>query len=81
MDEHGNMIGVVSAKLNARAALSTSGALPGNANYAVKSSYLLSFQESVPEVAVKLKEPLTKERKFEYVVKGAERAAVLVRVY
>jgi len=69
------------AKLNARAALSTSGALPENVNYAVKSSYLLSFLESVPEVAAKLKEPNTKEMKFEEVVKSAEQAAVLVLVY
>lgn len=81
VDERGNVVGVVSAKLNARAALSTSGALPENVNYAVKSSYLLSFLESVPEVAAKLKEPETKERKFEDVVKSAEQAAVLVLVY
>ena len=57
------------------------GALPENVNYAVKSSYLLSFLESVPEVSAKLKEPITKERKFEEVVKSAEQAAVLVLVY
>ena len=50
-------------------------------NYAVKSSYLLSFLESVPEVSAKLKEPTAKERKFEDVVKSAEQAAVLVLVY
>ena len=38
--------------------------------------------ESVPEVSAKLKEPETKERKFEDVVKSAEQAAaVLVLVY
>ena len=74
-------MGVVSAKLNARAALRSSGALPENMNYAVKSSYLLSFLESVPEVSAKLKEPNTKEKKFEDVVKEAEQAAVLVLVY
>ena len=81
VDERGNVVGVVSAKLSARAALSTSGALPENVNYAVKSSYLLGFLESVPEVAAKLKEPNTKDRKFEDVVKDAEQAAVLVLVY
>jgi len=34
-------------------------------NYAVKSSYLLSFLESVPEVAAKLKDAHSKDRKFE----------------
>jgi len=81
VDERGNVVGVVAAKLNMAAALVTSGALPENVNYAVKSSLLLSFLESVPEVAAKLKEPDTKERKFEDVVKSAEQAAVLVLVY
>ena len=81
VDERGNVVGVVSAKLSARAALASSGALPENVNYAVKSSYLLSFLESVPEVSAKLKEASTKEMKFEDVVKAAEQAAVLVLVY
>jgi hypothetical protein len=81
VDERGNVVGVVSAKLNAAAALSVSGALPENVNYAVKSSFLLSFLESVPEISAKLKEARTAERKFEEVVKDAEQAAVLVLVY
>ena len=48
---------------------------------AVKSRYLLGFLESVPVAAAKLKEPNTKDRKFEDVVKSAEQAAVLVLVY
>ena len=81
VDERGNVVGVVAAKLNVAAAVATSGALPENVNYAVKSSLLLSFLESVPEVAAKLKEPSTKDRRFEDVVKAAEQAAVLVLVY
>ena len=41
VDERGNVVGVVSAKLNAAATLAASGALPENVNYAVKSSFLL----------------------------------------
>ncbi len=81
VEERGNVVGVVSAKLSARAALAASGALPENVNYAVKSSFLLSFLESVPEVSAKLKDANTKERKFEDVVKSVEQAAVLVLVY
>ena len=81
VDERGNVVGVVAAKLNVAAAVATSGALPENVNYAVKSSFLLGFLESVPDVSAKLKEPETKERKFEDVVKSAEQAAVLVLVY
>jgi len=81
VDEHGNVVGVVSAKLDASVALAASGALPENVNYAVKSSFLLSFLESVPAVSARLKEPVTADRKFEDVVKSAQDAAVLVLVY
>jgi S1-C subfamily serine protease len=37
VDEHGNVVGIVSAKLDASAVLAASGALPENVNYAVKS--------------------------------------------
>ena len=81
VDERGNVIGIVSAKLDAGAALAASGALPENVNYAVKSSLLLSFLESVPDVSAKLKAPNTADEKFEDVVKSAQEAAVLVLVY
>ena len=81
VDERGNAIGIVSAKLDASAALAASGALPENVNYAVKSSLLLSFLESLPEVSAKLKAPVTADRKFENVVKSTQDAAVLVLVY
>ncbi|TXH56452.1 MAG: trypsin-like serine protease [Desulfurellales bacterium] len=81
VDERGNVVGVVVAKLSQNAALATSGALAENVNYAVKSSYLLSFLESLPEVASKMKEPSTADRKFEDIVSEVEQATVLVLVY
>ena len=81
VDERANVVGVVCAKLDAKAALSTSGALPENVNYAVKSSFLLGFLESVPEVAAQLKEPNAKVMKPEDVAEEAKDAAVLVLVY
>jgi TPR repeat protein len=81
VDERGNVIGIVSAKLDASVALAASGALPENVNYAVKSSFLLGFLESVPAVSAKLKTPVTADRKFEDVVKSAQQAAILVLVY
>jgi S1-C subfamily serine protease len=81
VDQHGNVVGIVSAKLNARAALVASGALPENVNYAVKSSFLLSFLESLPEVVAKLKEPNTQSKSFEDVIQSAQDAAVMVMVY
>jgi len=76
-----NVVGVVAAKLSARAAMSSGGAAPENVNYAVKSSFLLSFLESLPAVGAKLKEPRTRDVSFEEVVALAEKAAVLVLVY
>jgi hypothetical protein len=76
--------GVVSAKVDASAALAASPDMSGeNVNYAVKSPDVsgLSFLESVPDVSAKLKSPVTVDRKFEDVVKSAQDAAVLVLVY
>lgn len=81
VDERGNVIGVVVAKLSQKAAIATTGTLAENVSYAVKSSYLLSFLESVPEVAAKLKEANTNDRKFEDVIRDVEQSAVLVLVY
>jgi S1-C subfamily serine protease len=81
VDARGNVVGIVAAKLDASAALAATGSLPENVNYAVKSSLLLSFLESVPDVAAKLKEPNVKDESFEEVVKSAQDAAVLVLVY
>ena len=81
VNARGNVVGIVAAKLDASVALAASGSLPENVNYSVKSSLLLSFLESVPDVASKLKEPVTVDRKFEDVVKSAQDAAVLVLVY
>jgi S1-C subfamily serine protease len=81
VDEHGNVVGIVAAKLSAQAALNASGELPENVNYAVKSSLLLSFLESVPAVSAKLKAPISAERKFNDVVQSAQSASVLVLVY
>jgi len=81
VDERGNVVGVVAAKLNAEAALASAGALPENVNYAVKSSFLLSFLESMPEVSDRLRELETSGRKFEDVVRSVEQATVLVVVY
>lgn len=46
IDEYGNAIGVIVAKLSAKAAIITSGSLPENINYAVKSNYLIELARS-----------------------------------
>jgi hypothetical protein len=50
-------------------------------DYAVKSSLLLSFLESVPEVSDKLKSSNTTDEKFSDMVKSAQAATVLVLAY
>ena len=78
----GNVVGIVTARLSDEAALLTSGALPQNVNYAIKSSYVLPLLEAVPELRGKLKQPSpAKERKFDDIVREAEEAAALVLVY
>lgn len=67
VDERGNVVGVVTAQLNQKAALESTGTLAQNVNYAVKSSYILSFLEAVPEVGPGLLEAKTNEQKFESV--------------
>ncbi len=80
-DELGNVVGVVSAKLNASSTLKASGSLPENVNYAIKSSFLLGFLESIPQVNELLVDPATSSRKTEDVLDDAQKASALVIVY
>ncbi len=82
VDLRGNVVGIVAARLDDLTALETSGALPQNVNYALKSSFLIAFLDSVPELAGKLKEPHNeKDRPFADVVKEVQKATVMVIVY
>jgi TPR repeat protein len=81
VDAKGNVLGVVVAKLSQSAALAASGSLPENVNYAVKSGFLLSFLESVPELAARLPEPGNREEPFEDMIATVQKSAVLVLVY
>ena len=79
VDARGNVVGIVGPNWMRRRRWRP----PGRCRRicAVKSSLLLSFLESVPDVASKLKEPNVKDEAFEEVVKSAQDAAVLVLVY
>jgi len=50
VDMSGNAVGVIVAKLNDLVALSSSGDLPQNVNYAIKDKYLNEFLEQFPEI-------------------------------
>ena len=53
-DEQGQVIGVVIAKLDEISTARATGSLPQNVNYALKSSLVLSFLESLPELSGRL---------------------------
>ncbi len=78
----GSVVGIVTARLDDKAGLETSGALPQNVNYALKSSYVLSLLESVPELADKLKRPSPlQSRNFSDVVRDVQEASALILAY
>jgi TPR repeat protein len=81
VDERGNVVGVVTAQLNQEAALQSTGTLAQNVNYAVKSSYLLSFLEAVPEASAEIPDAKTHEQKFEAVVDDVMKSTVLIIGY
>ncbi|MEI8289080.1 MAG: serine protease, partial [Verrucomicrobiota bacterium] len=79
LDECGNVVGVVNAKINVEAAFDSSGQLPENVNYAIKSQCVLSFLESVPEV--KLRPINLQEKRAAEIASQAEQSSVLILVY
>ncbi len=62
LDARGNVVGVVTGKLNAGVAIKSGAGIPENVNYAVKSSFLLGFLEAVSD----LSEPLLLRRKLRW---------------
>ena len=80
-DAEGRVVGVVAAKLDERLAFKTSGSLPENVNYAIKSTYLLALLESLdlPQntLAANTNVPVSSDAAR----KRAQDSAVLVLVY
>ena len=79
LDENGNLVGVVVAKLGMTAARAT-GDLPQNVSYAVKSAYALALLEPYLDSAVGTK-PSSEKLRFEDMVAKAQQSAVLIVVY
>lgn len=57
VNQIGNVVGILKARLDDLKALESTGSLPQNVNYAVKSSFAIAFLETVPEVAAQLIQP------------------------
>jgi S1-C subfamily serine protease len=77
MDNRGNVVGVVAARLSEAAAYKTSGALPQNVNYAIKSHLLYDFLYQMPEMRGKLKRTVSTNDSAT-ARSAAEHASVLV---
>ena len=81
LDSCGNVVGIVSQKINPLSALESNGNLPENVNYAIKSRYLLRLLESVPELSTKLKACGTEPKNVEEIASEGERSSVLILIY
>ena len=82
VDGSGNVIGIITARLSENASLTSSGALPQNVNYALKSSFLAAFLEAQSEVSARLPKPHTsRDQKLEDLVKDVEPSVALVVTY
>jgi TPR repeat protein len=54
VNEKGEVIGIIVSSLNDVAILLITGSVPQNVNYALKSSFVLSFMESMPDLSKKI---------------------------
>ena len=82
IDKYGNVIGLVSFRISNITTFRRTGVLPQNVNYALKSSFLLAVLESLPEIALKLKEPHISEKDLEeFLVSESKESIALILVY
>ena len=80
LDMDGNITGVVVAMLDAETALNTSGSLPQNVNYAIKSIYAKTLIDTLPDVAKGLLSP-SNMKSFEETVDMAQKSIVMILTY
>jgi S1-C subfamily serine protease len=80
VDLGGNVVGMVTARLDDAATFEASGSLPQNVNYALKCDSLMAFLTALPEVSAKLRAPWrSHDRKSEGEVREATVLVVAVR--
>jgi TPR repeat protein len=80
-NDQGNVIGVICSKLSAEIALDSSGSLPENVNYAIKSSFLLAFLESVDKLKDLLICPASAQIAESDILDKATTSTVLIFAY
>jgi len=76
----GQVVGIVSGKLNSHLIFLTMGYLPENVNYAVKSRFLFILIDSIPGLRDNLVEGSEGPQPFEQIVEKAMDAAVFIMV-
>ena len=82
IDVDGNVIGVIVARLSEKNTLITTGMLPENVNYAIKSSFILPLFETIPELNNELsKSQDSKLKDRTKQIEYAKTAAVLIVTY
>ena len=81
LDEQGQVIGVVIAKLDEIFTARATGSLPQNVNYALKSSLVLNFLESLPELSGRLVQTKNNGLSRTQVIKQSGNAVVMVLGY
>lgn len=79
-DSNGQVVGVVSSKLNTHLIFFTMGYLPENVNYAVKSRLLFLLIDTIPELRENLVGVQQETQPFEQIVERAMESAVFIMV-
>ena len=80
MDEYGNLIGIVVSRLGLKAA-ATTGDMPQNVNYAVKSAYAIALLEPYMDGSAPTPNEIGDKPPFSDMVAKAQRSVVLILVY
>ena len=82
INDRGEVVGIITARLSEASSLATTGALPQNVNYALKSSYVRAFLEVLPKVADQpLRNAEQSAGSHTAQIKRAQEAAALVLSY
>ena len=82
VDLSGNVVGMVTSRLGDIPTFQATGSPPQNVNYALKSSVIVAFLESLGQPLGKLKLPRPpKQRPFSEVVQEVKASVVLITVY
>jgi S1-C subfamily serine protease len=81
-DDRGNVVGVITSRLDPSVALEMTGMPSENVNYAVKSEKLLGWIRSLKLPSMMLPAAkVDRQERFEDVIEGAEKASAMIVVF